>query len=84
MRVEFQNGRFILCGVILPKEKIEVGQTWAAGNSIVQVDEVDQFGWVRYHWFENDELRSNEKESFSFQSRYCLVLPSSQIPKELL
>jgi hypothetical protein len=83
MRTEQVNGRWLLCGAILPKEKIEVGQTWASGNTVVQVTDVDQFGWVRYCWTEKGQVVCNEKEAFAFQCRYCLVLPSQEIPEEL-
>lgn len=84
MRTEQVNGRWLLCGHILPTDKIEVGQTWAAGSGTVQVTDVDQFGWVRYCWEERGETRFHEKESFSFQCRYFLVLPSAEIPEKLL
>lgn len=83
MRTEQVNGRWLLCGHILPTDKIEVGQVWAAGSGAVQVTNVDQFGWVTYTWTERDEVRFHEKESFAFQCRYCLVLPSAEIPEGL-
>jgi hypothetical protein len=86
MRTKLVHGRWLLCGHILAHDEIQVGQTWAAadgGNYTVQVLDVDRFGWVRYSWTEGVEERSHEKESFAFQCRYCLVLPSNQIPKEL-
>jgi hypothetical protein len=87
VRTEEVNGRWLLCGHILDKSKIEVGQTWAAadgGNYTVQITDVDQFGYVRYCWEERGETRFHEKESFAFQCRYCLVLPSAEIPEDLL
>jgi hypothetical protein len=87
VRTELVNGRWLLCGHILPANKIEVGQVWAptsGGNHTVTVFDVDQFGWVRYSWLDGGKEISNEKEAFAFQCRYCLVLPTEQIPEELL
>jgi hypothetical protein len=81
-RVEIVNGKRLLCGVILPVARIQVGQTWAAAsgsNLTVEVTQVKD-GWVEYCWSERGETRHHFKDSFSFQCRYCLVLPDNQTP----
>ena len=86
MRTELVNNRWLLCGCILPVEAIKVGQEWASAsgtNHIVRVAGVEE-GWVHYAWMQDGDWTFSEKDSFSFQGRYCLVLPSSEIPKELL
>lgn len=81
MRVETRHNLPVLCGAILPAEKIEVGQVWMNSNGgLVTIEEVDQFGVVRYSW----QGGMNEKDSFSFQCRYSLVLNGPEIPEELL
>lgn len=84
MRVELHRGKYTLCGGILPPEKIEPGQVWqGSSGATVTVDKVEKRGelhWVTYHWFSDDEFRDHDKDSFSFQCRYCLVLPNENLP----
>lgn len=87
MRVELVNGRHLLCGrAILPTSRIKHGQTWAAADGsdhTVFISGVRD-NWVCYTWREHDSPKYHEKEAFAFQCRYCLVLPTNEIPKELL
>lgn len=86
MRTEKINGRWLLCGCILPKDKIKPGQVWAQADGtdrIVRIAGV-RTGWVCYTWADGGPLQYSEKEAFAFQCRYCLVLESPEIPKELL
>lgn len=86
MRVETINGRHLLCGHILPVSQIKHGQEWAPAsgdNYTVKVSAV-RGDWVGYTWIENGQPVYHEKEAFAFQCRYCLVLPTNEIPKELL
>lgn len=79
MRTEFIRG----CGVILNRHELATGQIWAAAdgsNHTVRIKAVDK-GWVSYTWEPNGR---HEKDWFSSQCRYCLVLESADIPKELL
>ena len=74
MRIENSNGLNILCGGILPLAMLEVGQQWVGVSSrnpvtIVAIDD----NWITY---ESDTQPRNKKDSFSFQTRYCLVLDS--------
>lgn len=85
MRTELVGGRWLLCGVILPKQHIKHGQEWAAAsgsNSVVKINAVRD-DWVGYNWKEKGVVKYHEKDVFSFQCRYCLVLPTAEIPKEL-
>lgn len=84
MRTELVNNRWLLCGCILPVEAIKVGQEWYSGSGAVTVTDVHDDGWVAYSWLERGETKTWVKDQFSFQCRYCLVLPTSEIPKELL
>lgn len=82
MRTELVNGRRLLCGCILPVEKIHPGQQWApasGGNYTVTVVEVVG-EWVTY---EGERQPRHAKDFFSFQCRYCLVLDGPDIPQEL-
>jgi hypothetical protein len=82
MRVEQINGRYLLCGGILPNESITVGQVWApaaGAKSTVTIVEKDD-DWVTY---EGTTQSKNTKDVFSFQCRYCLVLPTNEIPGNL-
>jgi hypothetical protein len=74
MRVEIVNGRKLLCGQILKPDQLAVGQTWApASGSDRTVKIIGINGeWVRYEW--EGSTVSHEKDAFSFQCRYCLVL----------
>ena len=84
MRVEQHNGRYILCGAILPTEFIKHGQLWmSSGNLIVRVTYVKNGEWVYYSWEEQGEVRQYSKDSFAFQCRYCLVLDGPEIPADI-
>lgn len=73
MRIEQVNGRYLLCGYILPVDKIKVGQVWApASGTDREVVVIKVNGdWVTYAGIEQPVY---EKDCFSFQCRYCLVL----------
>lgn len=81
MRVEWRHGHHILCGVVLPANKLKPGQVWVAGGLPVTIISVDHNGWVTY---EGVAQQRWEKDAFSFQCRYCLVVPTNKIPEELL
>lgn len=74
MEYEKVNGRILLTGGMLPVDKILPGQKWApadGGDYEVIVTKVAD-GVVTYH---NDVYGiDHEKDSFSFQCRYCLVI----------
>ena len=81
-RIEIVHGRKPLCGVILPKHRIQHGQTWApasGSNHTVRIIAVRD-DWVCYSWQENGRTQYHEKDVFSFQCRYCLVIPPTIPP----
>lgn len=86
MRTELVHDRWLLCGTILPTKKITHGQVWAAAdgtNRTVTVSSVRD-DWVGYnHDGDYGVHKYHEKIAFAFQCRYCLVLPTAEIPKEL-
>jgi hypothetical protein len=83
MRVETVNGRHLLCGGIIPRDAVKVGQRWApASGGNYEVEVVSAGEWVRYTWTEAGGSKSHEKDNFSFQCRYCLVLDTPEVPAE--
>lgn len=85
MRVETVNGRHLLCGHILKREQLAIGQIWApasGGNYTVKIIAIEG-DWITYEWKELGQLTNYTKDWFAFQCRYCLVLPTPEIPKEL-
>lgn len=86
LRVETVHGRHLLCGGLIDNKHIKHGQAWApasGGNYTVTISGVRD-EWVGYTWLENGVRKYHEKSAFAFQCRYCLVLETSEIPKELL
>lgn len=87
LRIETVNGRHLVCGGILPKDKVRVGQVWApadGGTSTVEITGVDSvLHEVTYKWRERPDLQSWTKDNFNFQCRYCLVVPTPDVPEEL-
>lgn len=90
MRFEYHHGHWIVCGHIFSAQAFEPGQLWqASGGNVVQVvsckptaDGLDY--WVCYSWIDSDGgLQTHEKDLFSFQCRYCLIL-DLQIPQPIL
>lgn len=80
MRIEKVNNKLILCGGIIHPSFIQPNQEWmsSSGHSVF-VDSVtsdEHEVRVLYSWSERGELKSHEKDHFSFQCRYCLVLES--------
>lgn len=84
-RIETVRGRHLLCGGPIPERMIKNGQVWAAasGSGIEVKISAVRDGWVGYTWRENDKAQYHEKDSFSFQCRYCLVLDTPDVPDEL-
>lgn len=84
-RVETVHGRHLLCGHALREDQIKPGQLWASadgGDKVVRVEGIEG-GWVDYSWMDGGRIVAREKDCFSFQCRYCLVLDTATIPKEL-
>lgn len=79
MRVETINGRNLLCAGILPKTELAVGQKWAPADgtdSVVVIRELISYedGDVNVIYGNHANDSSYEKDSFSFQCRYCLIV----------
>ena len=81
------NGHTFIVGHIFPGQSIKEGTRWiSSSNSIVTVDKVVSYPAsdhenkhsyiVHYSWEENGERKSHDKDSFSFQCRYCLIVDS--------
>jgi hypothetical protein len=71
MRIENHQGRNIVCGHIYPLSELVVGSEWqGSSGSVVTIDAI--IGeWVTYS---GEHQQSHEKDSFSFQCRYCLII----------
>jgi len=74
MRIETVRGRKIVCGHIYPKDELKVGQRWAQADGADRVVEIRSIDgeWVQYGEHAND--RTYEKDWFSFQCRFCLIV----------
>jgi hypothetical protein len=88
LRIETVNGRHLVRGGILPKDRVRVGQIWApadGGLSTVEVQAVDsECSEVTYQYLERPDLSPRSKDNFNFQCRYCLVVTTPSIPEELM
>ena len=74
MRIETHDKKHIVCGYIMPARYILPGQLWmSSSNNIVEVVYCDN-DHVCYCWNENGETRYHDKDVFSFQCRYCLII----------
>ena len=76
MRVETHFGNNIVCGHIYPFAEIKVGSRWqSSGGRMVTVVKVDNND-VYYEWKcpVTGAVESHDKDYFSFQCRYCLIL----------
>lgn len=85
-RIETVHGRHLVCGGLIDEKQIHHGQEWAAAdgsNCTVKVSTVRD-GWVGYTWEEPTGRKYHEKIAFAFQCRYCLVVTTPEVPKELL
>lgn len=79
MRIEVVNGRKLVCGHIYKKNELQVGQMWAqadGANRVVYIRAIKTYtdGDVTVEYGEHASDRTYEKDSFSFQCRYCLVV----------
>jgi hypothetical protein len=78
MRIEVIHGRKLVCGHIFPKDQIHVGEEWAQADgtdrvvTICAINVVGDDVWVEYSVPGED--RTNEKDWFNFQCRYCKVV----------
>jgi len=79
MRIETHYGRDIVCGHIYDASEIKPDQMWQGSSGhVVTVNSVNSHGVVSYSWTENGEQKCHQKDSFSFQCRYCLVVSENK------
>jgi hypothetical protein len=86
---KIQNGQKFIVGHLFKGEEIQVGSHWiSSSGGIVIVEEIktytvpkyndqnDLYNWydVYYFWEEKGERRTHNKDSFSFQCRYSLIV----------
>lgn len=75
MDIEEQYGNKIVCRHIFPVSEMKVGSKWqSSSGAIVTIESICDLGWVTYSWYVGDTKKVNEKESFAFQCRYCLIV----------
>ena len=76
MRIETEFGRNILCGYILQVSQIRIGSEWqdSQGNVVV-ITEINA-DWITYT---TQDKAYFEKDAFSFQTRYSLILREGEI-----
>ena len=84
LRIETLHGRHLVCGGTLPTSAVKAGQIWAAADGANRTVKVESAGeWVDYSWVEGGETKLHTKMNFAFQCRYCLVVPTPEVPEEL-
>lgn len=77
MRIEKINGYSAVCGHFYPVNEIKIGSKWTAADgsdNVVFIRDI-QKNIIFYGRYGND--RTLEKDSFSFQCRYCLIVEES-------
>lgn len=77
------DGHKVVVRHIFKPEEIKVGSRWRSSdgsNHIVTVEGLNSYGSldpyieVVYSWERNGEKFTNDKDAFSFQCRYCLII----------
>ena len=78
---EIIDGRKAIVRHIFKAHEIEVGSRWiSAAGGIVTVEGLNLYGsidpWyeVVYSWERDGEKFTHDKDAFSFQCRYCLIV----------
>lgn len=79
MRIEKHNGHKIVCGHIYPANEVKVGSQWMGSSgskvTVTKKRKAGELTWVSYEWKNSDgTVSTHEKDSFSFQCRYCLIV----------
>lgn len=79
-KTETLNGhKFVVQHIFKPNEIIPGSRWIGVSGHIVTVEGINSYGsqnpWyeVVYSWEENGEKKTNDKDAFSFQCRYCLI-----------
>lgn len=70
------GNHIIIGGDILPTNLLKVNQYWLAGKSLAQIIIINQ-DVISYRDCSTGDIF--ERDSFGFQSRYCLIINSSEI-----
>jgi len=79
LTVEKINGFNVVVGHIFEKEDLVVNSHWVPADGslgvvkIVAIEKTDSLYWVAYS-YNYDSKKIYEKDSFSFQCRYCLIV----------
>lgn len=78
---EIINGHKAVVRHFFKAHEIQVGSRWiGSSGGIVTVEGFNSYGdtdpWIEvvYSWDENGVKRTNDKDVFSFQCRYCLII----------
>jgi hypothetical protein len=78
---EIIDGRRAVVRHFFKAHEIQVGSRWiGSSGGIVTVEGFNTYGstnpWIEvvYSWDENGVKRTNDKDVFSFQCRYCLIV----------
>ena len=85
MEYETINGHTAVVRHIFKGSEIQPGSIWiSSGKTIVRVEKVIKrmtreadpkpLFDVFYSWYENGVKKTHNKDSFSFQCRYCLIV----------
>ena len=77
MRDEEHFGRKIVCGHMFPVSGIVPGQKWQSSSGNIVTVQAVKGDWVEYAWTTGEGHMEHEKDSFSFQCRYCLIVEES-------
>lgn len=70
------NGRNLFCNKILNRKLLAVGQEWAAADGsdlVVKIIAIDD-NEITYKQVDTKLSTIQTKDSFSFQTRYCLIV----------
>jgi hypothetical protein len=70
------GNHIIIGGDILPTNLLKVNQYWLAGKSLAKIIIINQ-DMISYRDCSSDEIF--ERDSFGFQSRYCLIVNPSEM-----
>jgi hypothetical protein len=78
---KIQNGHKFIVGHFFKPHEIQIGSRWISScGYVVTVEGLNSYGstdpWyeVVYSWEENGVKKTHDKDVFSFQCRYCLIV----------
>jgi len=80
-KTKITNGHKHIVHHFFKTHEVQVGSRWIdSSGGIVTVEGFNTYGstnpWIEvvYSWDENGAKRTNDKDVFSFQCRYCLIV----------